>query len=168
MTITSRIHRFVYRTSFALALPGMLLAVACDDPDQEAELARLGEDDLELAAEDAEAEEAAEGLADHDLAELTDRPDVAEGFVPLCCTITSPSIFNFDARLSTLSSEGCAVPGGIPAGAIISYTVQHYWGSPAPYTGYTTGPIANNSTKSVPLTHGGSLDALSCSAFAVW
>ncbi|WAS92578.1 hypothetical protein [Nannocystis punicea] len=173
MTITYRITHRSFRM-FALALPFALLATACDDPAQEAELAAL--DDVEasdkLAAEEAEEAEAAEaaagGLADQDIDALTDRPDPAKGFATLCCDITFPTIFNPNARLSTLASEGCSIGTNIPSGALIQYTVTHYFGSPAPFIGNTSGPLANNSTKLIPLSHTGSLDALDCSAFAVW
>lgn len=156
---------------FALALPCVLLATACDDPDQEAELAAL--DDIEasdeLAAEEAaQAEEAAGSPLEHGIDVLKDRPDPSKGFATLCCTIDYPSIFNPHARLSTLSSEGCSIGTNIPAGAVISYTVTHYFGSPGPFVGSTSGPLANNSTKSVALTHSGSLDAMACTAFAAW
>ncbi|PCC72277.1 hypothetical protein SAMN02745121_01479 [Nannocystis exedens] len=173
MTIASRTYRLNLRSLrlCALALPCALLATACDDPDQEAELAAL--DDVEasdeLAAEEAaEAEAAAGGLAEHGIDVLQDRPDAAEGFASLCCTITFPSIFNPHVRLSTLASEGCSIGTNIPSGALISYTVSHYYGTPGPFVGTTSGPLNNNSVKSVALTHSGSLDAMSCVAFAAW
>lgn len=169
MIIASSKYRML--SLFALALPCVLLATACDDPEQEAELAAL--DDIEasdeLAAEEAaEAEEAAGSPLEQGIDVLKDRPDAAEASATLCCTITYPSIFNPHARLSTLSSEGCSIGTNIPAHAVISYQVTHYWGSPGPYNGITNGPLANNSTKSVALTHTGSLDAMACTAVAVW
>lgn len=156
---------------FALALPCVLLATACDDPDQEAELAALDDIDAsdELAAEEAaEAEEAAGSPLEQGIDVVKDRPDTAKGVVSLCCSITFPSIFNPNVRLSTLASEGCSVSGGVPSGALISYTVTHYFGSPGPFVGSSSGPIANNSTKLIPLSHTGSLDAMACTAFAAW
>ena len=156
---------------FALTLPCVLLATACDDPEQEAELAALDaiEASDELAAEEAaEAEEAAGSPLDQSIDVLKDRPDPAKGFATLCCTIDYPSTFDPHARLSTLSSEGCSIGTNIPGHAVISFQVTHYWGSPGPFNGVTTGPLANNSTKSVALTHSGSLDAMACTAVAVW
>lgn len=177
MTITSQMYRITRRPfrMFALALPCALLATACDDPAQEAELAAL--DDVEasdqLAAEEAEeadaaAEEAAGGLADQDIDALADRPDPAKGIATLCCTIAYPSIFDVNARFSTLASEGCSVGTNIPVNATIHYTVTHYFGSPGPYIGTASGPLLNNSLKFEPLSHPGSLDAMACTAYAVW
>jgi hypothetical protein len=168
-----RITRRPFRM-FALALPCALLATACDDPDQEAELAALDavEASDQLAAEEAEeaeaAEEAASGLAGQDIDALADRPDPAKGIATLCCTIAYTSTFDVNARFSTLASEGCLVGSNIPVNATIHYTVTHYFGSPGPYSGTASGPLPDNNKKFEPLSHPGSLDAMACSAYAVW
>ncbi|WP_437979108.1 hypothetical protein WMF11_24295 [Sorangium sp. So ce295] len=110
-------------------------------------------DDTELVGEDAEAivgpggEQGGGGITRN---------------VPLACSITYPSMFNVTASIKNTSIYA------IPDYAKLSYTVTHYYGSPAPFYGSTTGPLAKGATKNVSLSHQGALDAYGCSAKASW
>ncbi|KYF56671.1 hypothetical protein BE08_35525 [Sorangium cellulosum] len=82
--------------------------------------------------------------------------------VTLSCSITSPSLFNEAASIKNTSAHA------IPDHAKISYTVTHYYNSPTPFYGSTTGPLAKGATKSISLSHPGYLHAYGCSAKASW
>jgi hypothetical protein len=82
--------------------------------------------------------------------------------VTLSCSINWTEMFKPKAAIKNTSAFV------VPDDAIISYTVVHAFGSPASFTGSTTGPLAKGATEFVYLTHSGSLSADHCTAKATW
>ncbi len=140
----------------ALAVP-FALAVACDEPEVEAE----------LAAEDARfdgADEHVAGPADavRELAAAGDPQLVPPEAV--CCSIDWSSLFTPRVRLSTVSSEGCAVYNWPPTvTARVAYTVYHEYGSPGPASGLAAW-MAPNTVQYLAVS---SLNASHCDAYTV-
>ncbi|WP_434416765.1 hypothetical protein [Nannocystis pusilla] len=152
----------------ALSAPG------CDDMDavpHDAELEEAAaEDELELAAEADEAEEAEEAEASQAPAlgpdELQAAPaDPLAAKHSMCCEIVYGDPFEVYARIVNPGPTFLTDCSDIFAGShTIQYKVNHYYGSPAPFTG-STAPIPLGTTRVIPLSHPGSLGALSCEAW---
>lgn len=151
-----------------------LSAPACDDMDDvlhDAELeAAAAEDELELAAAAEEVEEAedgeasqAPGLGPDQLQAAPSDPLAAKH--SMCCEIVYGDPFQVYARIVNPGPTILTDCSSILAGShTIQYKVNHYYGSPAPFTG-STAPIPLGTTRVIPLSHPGSLGALSCEAW---
>ncbi|WAS98011.1 hypothetical protein [Nannocystis punicea] len=167
---SSKIVTLVSMTRIRVWMPALALAAAaCDDAeelgqDSEAELAEAADaaDELALPEEDADAEqsplEGPESLqaAPQDPAALT--PSV-------CCELEFEDPFLISVRLTNPGPVGIGPCSDFFAGqSNLIYKVTHAFGSPAPFFG-TTGPLPLGSTRKIPLSHTGYLNAISCEAF---
>ncbi|MFY0541468.1 hypothetical protein [Nannocystis pusilla] len=151
-----------------------LSAPACDDMDDvshDAELEAVADEGaLELVAEAEEAEEAedaeasqAPGLGPDELQAAPSDPLAAKH--SMCCEIVYGDPFEVYARIVNPGPTFLTDCSDIFAGShTIQYKVNHYYGSPAPFTG-STAPIPLGTTRVIPLSHPGSLGALSCEAW---
>lgn len=82
--------------------------------------------------------------------------------VNLACTIiySTPPVFETTARITNNSAYN------VPADAEIQFTIVH--GSGPNFNSSTDGPLARFASMDVPLTHADALDAISCTAKAIW
>lgn len=151
-----------------------LSAAACDEMDdapRDAELEEaVAEDELELAAEAEAAEEGEDGEASQVPGlgpdELQAAPaDPLAAKHSMCCEIVYYGPFEVYARIVNPGPTILTECSDLFAGShSIQYKVNHYYGSPAPFTGVTA-PIPLGTTRAIPLSHPGALGALSCEAW---
>lgn len=164
----------------ALASLLALSMAACDDmdefgPEAEQDLeADIDDDEPELAADGPAADETVlPGDSSDDEAPAMDGPDALQAppddpsalTSSMCCEVVFGDPFTVYVRIPNPGPTFLTDCSNYFAGQHnITYKVKHYYGSPAPYIN-TTAPIPLGSTRVIPLSYSGSMNAMSCEAW---
>lgn len=164
MAVSNPLHTPTLRTSLRLLTALFALsAAACDDID---DLTPESEDlaPPEHVAADDQDDDAAEAPphAGPDDLQAPIEPKAAHS---MCCELDFASPFTINVRIPNPGPTVLTECSDLLAGSKqINYKVYHYYGSPAPFTGTTSG-IPLGTTRVIPLSHSGYLNAMSCEAW---